>query len=150
MLIKSIMTTDVKSCAPDTTLAAAARIMSNRDCGILPVVDAGHKLVGVVTDRDVCLAVATRLRTPDDIQVRDVMTTKVYTCAPDDEARTALNLMKNHAVRRIPVVTVNGRLAGLISIDDLVLRADSHRRAAVSDEDVLDVFRALCARAVAA
>ena len=150
MLIKSIMTSDVKVCAPDTSLAAAARVMTTRDCGIVPVVDSRGKLAGVITDRDVCSAVATRFRSPEELAVRDIMTTKVYTCSPDDEARAALNVMKNHAVRRVPVVTADGRLAGLISIDDLVLRADSHKGAAVSDEQVLDAFKAICARAVAA
>lgn len=149
MLVKRIMTSEVKSCAPDTSLAAAARIMANRDCGIVPVVDAQHKLLGVITDRDICVAVATRFRSPEEIPVRDVMTKKVHTCSPDDEARSALNLMKNHAVRRVPVVMADGRLAGLISIDDLVLRADSHKGAAVSDEDVLDAFKSICARTVA-
>jgi CBS domain-containing protein len=149
MLVKSMMTAEVKSCAADTSLAAAARIMSNRDCGIVPVVDAQQKLLGVLTDRDVCLAVATRFRSPEELPVRDVMTKKVYTCSPDDDARTALKLMKNHAVRRLPVVTADGRLRGLISIDDLVLRADSHKGADVSNEDVLDAFRSIGARVVA-
>ena len=150
MLIKSIMTSDVKVCAPDTTLAATARIMSSRDCGIVPVVDSDGKLMGVITDRDVCLAVAAKVQSPDELSARDVMTKKVYTCSPDDDARTALKVMKNHAVRRVPVVTADGRLAGLISIDDLVLRADSHKGAAVSDDQVLDAFKSICARAVAA
>lgn len=150
MLVKSMMTSEVKSCAADTSLAAAARIMSNRDCGIVPVVDAQQKLLGVITDRDVCLAVATRFRSPDELPVRDVMTKKVYTCSPDDDARTALKLMKSRAVRRLPVVTADGRLSGLISIDDLVLRADSHKGADVSNEDVLDAFKSICARAVTA
>jgi CBS domain-containing protein len=78
------------------------------------------------------------------------MTTKVYTCSPDEDVRAALNVMKNHAVRRVPVVTADRRLAGVISIDDLVLRADSYKSAAISDEQVLDAFKAICARAVAA
>jgi CBS domain-containing protein len=150
MLVKSIMTSDVKSCSPDSTVAAAARIMSNRDCGIVPVVDAQQKLLGVITDRDVCLAVATRFRSPEELPVRDVMPKEIHTCSPDDHARAALNLMKNHAVRRVPVVMADGRLAGLISLDDLVVRADSHTGAAVSDEDVFDALKSICARTVAA
>lgn len=150
MLIKSIMTSDVRVCSPDSTVAAAARLMSNRDCGIVPVVDADGRLAGVVTDRDVCLAVATKVRNPEELPVRDIMTTQVHTCSPDDDARAALNVMKNHAVRRVPVVTADRRLAGVISIDDLVLRADSYKSAAISDEKVFDAFKAICARAVAA
>lgn len=82
--------------------------------------------------------------------VRDIMTRKVYTCSPDEDVRAALNVIKNHAGRRVPVVTADRRLAGVISIDDLVLRADSYKSAAISDEQVLDAFKAICARAVAA
>jgi CBS-domain-containing membrane protein len=78
------------------------------------------------------------------------MTKKIHTCSPDDDARATLNLMKNHAVRRVPVVMADGRLAGLISLDDLVVRADSHKGAAVWDEDVFDVLKSICARTVAA
>jgi CBS domain-containing protein len=150
MLVKSIMTSQVRSCSLRSTVAAAARIMSNRDCGIVPVLDAQQKLLGVVTDRDVCLAVAIRFRSPDELPVSEVMTTKVYTCSPDDDARAVLSLMKNHAVRRLPVVTADGRLAGLISLDDLVVRADSHKGAAVPDADVFDALKSICARTVAA
>jgi CBS domain-containing protein len=150
MLVKSLMTSQVRSCSPDSTVAAAARIMSNRDCGIVPVVDAREKLLGVITDRDVCLAVATRLRSPDELPVSEIMTMKVYTCSPDDQTRAVLSLMKNHAVRRLPVVMTDGRLAGLISLDDLVVRADSHKGAAVSDADVFDALKSICARTVAA
>jgi CBS domain-containing protein len=109
-----------------------------------------QKLLGVITDRDVCLAIATRFRSPDELPVNEIMTTKVYTCSPDDDARAALKLMKNHAVRRAPVVMADGRLAGLISLDDLAVRADSHKGAAVSDEDVFDALKSICARNVAA
>ena len=61
-----------------------------------------------------------------------------------------MSLMKNHAVRRVPVVMAYGRLAALISIDDLVLRADSHKGVAVSDEHVLDALKSICARTGAA
>ncbi len=150
MLIKSLMTTDVKCCEPEASVATAARIMSNRDCGIVPVIDDDGKVVGVLTDRDVCIAVATKASSPNELRVGDIMTKKVYTCSPEDDTKTALNVIKNHAVRRLPVVTTEGRLAGLISIDDLVLRADSHKGAAVSDAQVLDAFKSICARAVAA
>jgi CBS domain-containing protein len=144
------MTSEIRVCTPETSLAAAARIMSSRDCGIVPVVDSQHKVLGIITDRDICLAVATKVQSPEELPVLDIMTKKVYTCSLDDDARAAMNLMKNHAVRRVPVVTADGRLTGLISVDDLVLGADRHKGAAVSAEDVLDAFRSIYARAVAA
>lgn len=149
MLVKTIMNAHPQSCGSDVSLAAAARLMSNRDCGILPVVDAQHQLVGVVTDRDVCLAVATKFRSPEEIPVADAMTSRVFTCSPDDDARTALSVIRNHGVRRLPVVTPNGSLVGIISIDDLVLHADSRRGAPVANDDVLDAWKSVCSRMLA-
>jgi CBS domain-containing protein len=150
MLIKNLMTSEVKCCAPEAAVAAAARIMTSNNCGIVPVVDDDGKLVGVITDRDVCLAVATKPRSPEELRVNEIMTTQVYTCSPENDTKTVLNLMKNHAVRRLPVVTVDGRIAGLVSIDDLVLRTESRKGAAVSDAQVIAAFKANCAKAIAA
>jgi len=150
MLVKNIMKSDVKTCTADASVGAAARVMARHHCGIVPIVDADQKLLGVVTDRDICLAVGTRIRYPDELPVAEVMTTKLYTCSPDDDAQKALTVMTDHAVRRLPVTTPNGRLVGIISIDDLLLRAGSHRGAAVSDQAVIESLKAMAARAVAA
>jgi CBS domain-containing protein len=150
MLIKSIMTPGVKSCGPDVSLGAVARIMAKHGCGIVPVVDGQQKVIGVVTDRDVCLAVGTRIRYPDELPVGEVMTAKVHTCSPDDDVRQALAVMKTHAVRRLPVTAANGRLAGIVSIDDLVVRAASGEPAVISAQELLDALRSICAHAVAA
>jgi CBS domain-containing protein len=150
MLIKSIMTPDVKFCGPDVSLGAVSRIMAKHGCGIVPVVGGQQKVIGVITDRDVCLAVATRIRYPEELPVGEVMTTKVHTCSPDDDARQALALMKTHAVRRLPVATANGRLAGIVSIDDLVVRTGAGEGAAVPDQEALDALRSICTRTVAA
>jgi CBS-domain-containing membrane protein len=129
---------------------AAARIMARHHCGIVPVVDADGKLCGIVTDRDIFLPVGTRIRYPDELPVGEVMTTKVYAASPDDEASRALDLMKHHAIRRLPVVTANGRVVGIVSLDDLALRPGSHRGAAISEEDLIEAVRAMSVRAVAA
>lgn len=97
MLTKSIMTPDVKFCGADASLGAVSRIMAKHGCGIVRVVDGQQKGIDVITDRDVCLAVATRIRYPDELPVGEVMTAKVHTCSPDDDVRQALALMKTHA-----------------------------------------------------
>jgi CBS domain-containing protein len=150
MLIKSIMTPDVKFCGPDVSLGAVSRIMAKHTCGIVPVVDGQQKVIGVVTDRDVCLAVATRIRYPEELPVGEVMTAKVHTCSPDDDVRHALELMKTRAVRRLPVVTADRRLAGIVSIDDLVVRAGSGEGSAISAQELFDALKSICAHAVAA
>jgi CBS domain-containing protein len=149
MLVKNIMTPDVKFCGADASLGAVARIMAKHDCGIVPVVDGQQKVIGVVTDRDVCVAVGTRIRYPDELPVAEVMTARVHTCSPDDDVRQALAVMKTHAVRRLPVTTADGHLAGILSIDDLVVRAAGDG-AVISAQELLDALRSICTHAVAA
>src|SRR5262245_11710178 len=71
MKVKDLMTTDVKRCSPETNLAAAAKIMWEGDCGAVPVTDERDHVVGVITDRDICIAAATRPRTEGEIPVKD-------------------------------------------------------------------------------
>ena len=93
MKVKDIMTTDLKTCSPDTTVAEAAHLMWEGDCGILPVVDEGA-LVGVVTDRDMYIALATQNARASQLRVGAVATTTLTTCEPEDDVRTALSAMK--------------------------------------------------------
>jgi CBS domain-containing protein len=103
MKVKDIMTTDLKTCTPDTTVAEAGALMWDGDCGFLPVVDDGV-LVGVVTDRDMYIALATQNARASRLRVGAVASTKLATCAPEDEMLTALATMKQARVRRLPVV----------------------------------------------
>ena len=103
MKVKDIMTTDVRTCTPDITLAAAANVMWEGDCGILPVVDEGE-LIGVVTDRDMYIALATRNARAAQLKVGAVASSPVATCAPEDDVHAALAMMKQARVRRLPVV----------------------------------------------
>ena len=93
MKVKDIMTTDVRTCTPAASVADAAHLMWDGDCGILPVVEDG-RLAGVVTDRDLFIALATRNALAAELSVRDVATTKVVTCSPEDDVQTALASMK--------------------------------------------------------
>jgi CBS domain-containing protein len=117
MKVKDIMTAAPRTCTSQTTVAAAAKEMWDGDCGILPVVDGGQ-LVGVVTDRDMYIALATRDRRPSELQVGDVACTVVITAAPEEDAHVALERMKRALVRRLPVLGFNGSVVGVISIDD--------------------------------
>ena len=86
MRVQDLMTWDPEACTPHHDLAHAAMIMWRRDCGIVPVVEGGtNKLIGVITDRDICMATATKGRTPAAITVGDVMSKKPTTCLPGDE-----------------------------------------------------------------
>jgi len=143
MRVKEVMTSDVKHCSLDTNLAAAARIMWEADCGAVPVTDDRGKVVGVITDRDICIAGATRSHREGEIPVRDVISKTLYACTPGDDLRAAMDTMKTQQVRRLPVLGQDGRLVGIVSIHDIALQARAGKGADIRPEDVLDTFVAI-------
>jgi CBS domain-containing protein len=140
--IKDIMTAQPTTCAPDTNFATAAALMLDADCGILPVTENG-KLVGVVTDRDMFIALATRDRRASDMTVGQVAGTQVFTCEPDDDVHAALATMKAHRVRRLPVTGFGQIVVGIVSMNDILLAAGA--RKAVRNDEVVDTFQEICA-----
>lgn len=142
MKVKEIMTAEPRTCSPDTTLAAAANLMWEGDCGILPVVDDGE-LVGVVTDRDMYIALATRNARASHLRVGAVATKTVATCAPEDDVQAALAAMKYARVRRLPVVGFGGTVLGILSMNDVLLAAAANK--GVRSEEVVDTLQAICA-----
>ncbi len=142
MKVKEIMTAEPRTCSPDTTLAAAANLMWEGDCGILPVVDDGE-LVGVVTDRDMYIALATRNARASHLRVGAVATKAVATCAPEDDVQAALAAMKYARVRRLPVVGFGGTVLGILSMNDVLLAAAANK--GVRSEEVVDTLQAICA-----
>lgn len=142
MKVKDVMTTDLKTCSPDTSVAAAAQLMWDGDCGILPVVDANGELVGVVTDRDMYIALATRDARPSHLRVGAVATRELVTCGPEDDVLDALASMKKARVRRLPVTGFGNSLLGLVSLNDIVL-VTGHGQP-VASEAVVDALHAIC------
>jgi CBS domain-containing protein len=141
MKVKDVMTREVKSCSLDTNLAAAGALMLEADCGILPVIDRG-KLFGVVTDRDLCIALATRNKRASDISVGQVVRAPVYSCSSEDEVHIALQTMKRHGVRRLPVEGYGGTVVGIVSMNDFLLALGS--RKPVREADVIDTLVTIC------
>jgi CBS domain-containing protein len=142
MKVKDIMTTGLKTCTPDTTVAQAAHQTWEGDCGILPVVDDGE-LVGVVTDRDMYIALATQNARASRVRVGAIATKKLATCAPDDDVQAALATMKQARVRRLPVVGPGGAVVGILSMNDVLLAAGAGK--AVGAEEVVATLQAICA-----
>jgi len=142
MKVNQIMTTAPRTCSPGTTLAAAASLMWDGDCGILPVVEEG-KLVGIVTDRDMFIALATRNKPASEVRVGEVARETVATCEPEDDVHVALATMKNNRVRRLPVVGFGGTVLGIISMNDILLASGPNE--AVRDEEVVETLQAICA-----
>lgn len=143
MKVQEVMKEDVKACFPDTNLAAAAALMWKSDCGLLPVIADGETPVGVITDRDIAVALGTRGRAPQDVRVDEVIHGPVIACAPDDDVHTALKIMREEKVRRLPVVTDDGVLSGILSINDLVLHAQKGNKE-LDYDDVVSTFKAIC------
>lgn len=153
MKVKDLMTSPVQSCGPDTNLAAAAGMMWDSDCGILPVVNHAGKVIGLITDRDICMAVATKHRLASDIAVWETISGKVQACNPNDDIKDALAVMRQGRVRRLPVVDEDGLLIGMFSLNDLVLQAEESRgkkAAELSYDDVMTTMKAICGHRVLA
>ncbi len=143
MRVQEIMISGPLTCGPQSTLAEVAQLMWKGDCGIVPVTDSAGKLLGVVTDRDICIAASTKDKAPSHIQAGELPHGDVYTCRPEDEAQAALKAMREHRVRRLPVTAADGTLQGIVSINDIVLAAGG--KADVTAADVLDTFKDICA-----
>jgi CBS domain-containing protein len=141
MKVKDVMTKEPKTCTPDTTVAEVAHLMWEGDCGILPVVDDGE-LMGVVTDRDMYVALATRDALASQLRVGAVVNRNVVTCEPEEDIHEALAKMKQARVRRLPVVGFGGTVVGILSMNDIVLTAGSNK--AVRNGEVIETLQAIC------
>ena len=142
MNVKDVMTKEVKSCKAHDMLSEAARLMWDHDCGCVPVVDAKNDVVGMITDRDICMAAATKGRPLRHIAVREVVSGHLHACFPTDDVETALATMSSARVRRLPVVDQEARLKGVVSLNDFILAADAER-GRISGKNVLGALRAV-------
>ncbi len=144
MKVQDVMTDEVQSCAPETNLATVAMQMWRGDFGAMPVV-AGRKVVGMVTDRDICMAAATKHRDPANIRVKEVISGQVYGCSCDTDIHEALKIMQQKQVRRLPIISAeDGRLQGILSTNDVALKTQAGREVELSAEDVEQTLRAIC------
>jgi len=140
MKVQDVMSREVLACGPDDDLGRAALTMWKGDCGVLPVVWGG-RLVGVVTDRDICMGLALEGARPSERRVREVMSREVYSCIPDDDLGDALETMASRRVRRLPVVD-GDRLVGIVSMNDIVVHAEERGHPPV--RQILATLRGIC------
>jgi CBS domain-containing protein len=127
--------------------------MWRNDCGVVPVVEDGRRVTGLITDRDICMAVATRDRLAREIPVSEVCAWQVHACAPQDDVKTALRTMAERQVRRLPVIDRERGLIGILSLHDIVRRATPTRgrgATGISHEDVMGVLKAMAEEPVGA
>lgn len=145
MLVENVMTRDVESCRPEDNLSAAASVMWRKDCGVVPVVDEEGRVVGMITDRDICMALATRPQTASEVPIADVMSREVRSCNAVDDIRDALEIIGRERLRRLPVVDAEGRLAGVLSVSDIVLHSDRGKgKRHISHRATMSMLKAIC------
>ena len=135
MKLRDIMTRTPVKIHPEETVSVAARMLTRHNIGALPVCGADGKLCGVVTDRDLVTRCMAAERSSEQMLVRDVMTGRVISAAPDMEIGAAAHLMGREQVRRLPVVE-NGRLCGMVSLGDLASREESSMDAGDALSDI--------------
>ena len=119
MRVAEAMTRDVRLIEPNQTIRDAARLMAEMDAGIMPVRE-GDRLVGMITDRDIAVRAVAQGRGPDTA-VREVMTDEVKYCFEDDDTNDVARNMADIQVRRLPVLTRDKRLVGILSLGDLAV-----------------------------
>jgi CBS domain-containing protein len=139
MTAKEIMTKDVATCTPHDDILHAMTLMRDHRCGFLPVVDDQGIVVGVVTDRDLCIALLRRDRAPERVPVTDAMSHPAFGCFPDENLKVLLGRMGNHHVRRMVVFDRVGRLEGVVSMDDIA-RVPRHH-GTPSAEEIADALK---------
>jgi len=145
MKVSSIMNPNVEIARAEDDLAKTAMVMWRKDCGFVPVVEEGsRRVVGVITDRDICMASATRHETPEAMSVRDTMASQVFSCRTEDEVDTALETMRANQVHRLPVIDQGEQLAGVISFSDIVRHATQDGKIrSIGDHDLITAYRTI-------
>ncbi len=139
MKIKDRMVKSVSVCRPEDNLAEVTAMMWEGRCGALPVLDAEEGVISMITDRDVCIALGTRNLRASDVHVKDVAPPRVFVCLDSDDISYALKTMVSQNVRRLPVINNEGKLVGIISIDDFLLHSEPGKAGVLS----LEVLEAL-------
>ncbi len=145
MNVKDIMTTSVSDVKPTQSLNEAARLMWEDDCGFIPVSDEDNHVIGVITDRDICMAAYTKGQALDAISVGETMSKVVSSCTQNDSLKSAEDTMRHHQVRRLPVLDKKNRLVGILSLNDIAVAYDNHTLAShIKSEDIANTLASIC------
>jgi len=141
-----LMTRAVQSCRADDNLQRAMQIMWEHDCGVVPVVDGDNRIVGMVTDRDVAVAGYTQGRALWQIPVSTAMAKRVHGVRENDDLEVVETLMRRVRVRRVPVLDGDGRLKGIVSMNDLARQAHrvGRRGDGLRADSIVQTLAAVC------
>jgi CBS domain-containing protein len=134
MNVRDVMTPNPRVVQPTESIQSAARIMREEDTGVVPVVESGDRLVGLVTDRDIVVRAVAQGQGASE-PVRSIVTPELVVATPDMSTKEATKLMAEHQVRRLPVVD-GDRLVGIVSIGDLAVKEGKDSRVGDTLEDI--------------
>ena len=148
MKVKELMVPSVRACFANEDLAKAARLMWEHDCGCVPVLSDQARVIGMITDRDICMAVFFHCVPMSEIRVSEAMSRQLFVCSADDELASAETIMNDKKVRRLPVLNTEGRMVGLISFSDIAERADQEHTERATPRRVTDAQVARLAAAI--
>jgi CBS domain-containing protein len=151
MKVKDVMVSSPCYCQRETNLGSATELLWNANCGFLPVESVEGKLIGAITDRDICIALGTRNRPASEITVAEVMSEKLYSCGPEDDIHRALQIMGEARVHRLPVMAQNGTLVGILSMDNILFRAEAsgpRKKPELSNDEVMSALRLIVQQSV--
>lgn len=149
MKVSDLMTKQVRACHQHDSLNRAAQLMWENDCGAVPVIDSDLKVIGMLTDRDICMAAYTRGLALADASVGSVMSRDVCICNPSDNIPAAAERMRERQIRRLPVIDDDQRLVGILSMSDIAratdrLRASKSRKRPIKDGELIETLGAIC------
>ena len=148
MKVEQVMSRNVKSCRADDTLNRAAQMMWENDCGCVPVVDDEGRAVGMLTDRDVCMAAYIQGGLLSHLRVGSAMAGDVRSCRPTDTVAEAESIMRAAQVRRLPVVDPESHIIGLLSLNDIAREVARERGASgkpeVDCEEIAETLGVIC------
>jgi CBS domain-containing protein len=149
MKVKDLMTSEIKSCREYNTLSTAAQVMWDHDIGCVPIVDHENRVVGMLTDRDVCMSAYLQSGSLTSLSVTSAMSKEVFSCRPDDDLASVERLMREKQIHRVPVVDGQGCLVGIISVNDIAQEAmqegQTKKAREVSDAEVTGTIASVCA-----
>jgi CBS domain-containing protein len=132
MNVREIMTAEVATAAPDTTLEEIATMMKDEDTGAIPVIE-DDELVGLITDRDIVIRCIATGKNPAEMTADEIVSETLETVDPDADVEEASRLMAQRQIRRLPVVD-GGRLVGMVSLGDIAVKGSEDRAGKALEE----------------
>ena len=128
MKVQDVMSVEIGFISPADNLALVADVMRQKDCGSVPIVNAENRIVGMITDRDICIAVGTQDCKASEIKAEEFCSGDVIVCDADEKIKDALKKMRVNKIKRLPVTSQSGELVGIISVSDILRAIENDKK----------------------